>query len=115
MSSHFGTRAILVKVDVTNPTDVQNMVNKTVKELGALDILVNNAGIAQELVPTIDQSLEMWDKIVSTHLRGTYLCSRQAGRWMISQRRGTILNIASIIGCGGYPCVQLMVLLKQQL
>ena len=103
LSRQYGVRAIAVKVDVTDATDVENMINKTIKELGALDILINNAGIGQEFVPTIDQSIEKWDKIISTHLRGTYLCSRQAGRWMISQKSGTILNIASIVGCGGFP------------
>ncbi len=99
----FGTEAIAIKSDVTDAHSVDNMVETTLQTLGSLDILVNNAGVRQEFVPTIEQSIEKWDTIISTHLRGTYLCSRRAGSWMIAHRKGTVLNIASIVGFGGFP------------
>jgi len=99
----YGTEAIAIKADVTDAHSVDKMVETTLQSLGSLDILVNNAGVGQEFVPTIEQSIEKWDTIISTHLRGTYLCSRRAGIWMTTHRKGAILNIASIVGCGGFP------------
>jgi len=103
LSGQYGVPALAVKVDVSDAVSVDNMVNETIRAFGTLDILVNNAGIGQEFAPTIEQSIERWDKITDTHLRGTYLCSRRAGQWMVNRKSGNIINIASIVGCGGFP------------
>ena len=96
-------RAIIVKADVANDNEVDEMVDKALNEMGGIDILVNNAGIAQEFVPTVEQSVENWDHVIGVHLRGTYLCSRRVGKWMIKQERSAIVNIVSIVGFGGFP------------
>jgi NAD(P)-dependent dehydrogenase (short-subunit alcohol dehydrogenase family) len=95
-----GRKAIAIKADVGEPQEVDRMVDRTLKELGDLHILVNNAGILDEAVPTIDSSVERWDQAVRVILRGTYLCCRSAGRWMVKQRMGKIINIGSIAGVG---------------
>ncbi len=99
----YGRRAIAVRADVARVDDVDAMVDRTLGDLGKIDILVNNAGVMQNLVPTIEQSVEDWDHVLAVHLRGTYLCSRRVGQWMVKQSKSAIVNIASIVGCGGFP------------
>ena len=99
----FGTKVITIEADVAEVEDVDRMVETTLEELGKLDILVNAAGILNEIAPTIDQSIENYDRVVSTHLRGTYLCCRKVGRWMIEHEGGKILNISSLAGMTGFP------------
>ena len=103
IAGDYGQRALTLKADVAKDNEVDAMVDRTLNEMGKIDILVNNAGIAQEFVPTIEQSVENWDHVVSVHLRGTYLCSRRVGQWMTKQKRSAIVNIASIVGFGGFP------------
>lgn len=98
-----GRRAIAIKADVAESNDVDMMVDSVLSNLGGIHILVNNAGIAQQVVPTIESSIEHWDKVVRVHLRGTYLCSRCVGQWMVSHKTGKILNISSIAGIAGFP------------
>lgn len=98
-----GRRAILVKADVSQADEVDSLVDMAVTKMGKIDILVNNAGIRPQMMPTIEQSVEAWDKVVSTNLRGVYLCCRRVGRWMVSQNRGRIVSIASLGGMFGLP------------
>ncbi len=97
-----GRRSIAVKADVSNPDDVDGMVARTIDELGGIHILVNNAGILDESVPTVESSVEHWDKVIGVILRGTYLCCRRAARWMIENKTGRIINISSIAGIRGF-------------
>ena len=71
-------------------------------ELGPLGILVNNAGIGL-FGAAADFSTQDFDQVVQVNLRGTFLCSRAALQRMIPARRGTILNVASVVGFKGYP------------
>lgn len=96
-----GPKAIAIKADVGEPRDVDMMVDRTIDELGGIHILINNAGAVDEGVGTVDSSVEFWDKVVKVNLRGTYLCSRRAGKWMISHKTGKIVNIGSIAGIAG--------------
>lgn len=84
-----------MKADVAVENEVGAMVERAIKELGGVNILVNNAGIGGG-GPILGSSVETWDRVNAVILRGTYLCSRQAGRWMVSQNTGKILNISSI-------------------
>lgn len=97
----FGTRALAVKVDVTQETDVDRAVNEVVSTLGGLDILVNNAGIALP-APLVEFSLEAWQKTLAVNLTGYFLMGRAAARIMIKQGRGgVIINISSKSGIKG--------------
>jgi NAD(P)-dependent dehydrogenase (short-subunit alcohol dehydrogenase family) len=98
-----GNEAIAIEADVADEKAVSSMIDRVTKELGGLDILVNNAGIGSEMVPTIEQSIERFDRIVAVHLRGTYLCCRSAGRWMVKNKSGKVVNIGSAAGMGGMP------------
>lgn len=66
-----------------------------------IDILVNNAGINDSPLPTIRQNLDDWQRVIDTHLKGSYLCSKIIGEQMIKQRYGKILMISSIAGIMG--------------
>jgi NAD(P)-dependent dehydrogenase (short-subunit alcohol dehydrogenase family) len=95
-----GRSAIAIKADVGESEDVDRMVDMTIEQLGGLHILVNNAGILDETVPTVESSVERWDQVIKVILRGTYLCCRKAGQWMIKQKAGKVVNIGSIAGVG---------------
>jgi NAD(P)-dependent dehydrogenase (short-subunit alcohol dehydrogenase family) len=90
-----GKKAITVRADVAEEKEVVAMVDRTIKELGGIHILVNNAGIGG-IGPVLESTVESWDRVNAVILRGTYLCSREAGRWMVSQNAGKIVNISSI-------------------
>lgn len=101
-----GRRAIAIKADVAEAKDVDVMVDSVLSNLGGIHVLVNNAGNAPEAVPTIESSIEHWDRVVAVHLRGAYLCSRRAGQWMVAHKTGAIVNIGSVAGAGGgFPVV----------
>jgi len=92
-----GKRALAIKADVSHKDDVANMVEKTIVELGDIDILINNAGILvrRSLLETEE---DVWDEIMDTNLKGTYLCSQAVGRIMLKRKKGNIINVASAIG-----------------
>jgi len=90
-----GRRAIALKADVAEADEVEAMVERTIDELGGVHILVNSAGVSLG-GSIIEQKIEDWDRLVNILLRGTYLCSRFAGGWMVANRTGKIVNIASI-------------------
>ena len=98
-----GGKAVAIEADVAIENQVDNMIGQIMKEYGRIDILVNNAGVGSELVPTIEQSIEKFDRLIAVHLRGTYLCSRAAARHMIKAKYGKIVNIASVTGMVGMP------------
>lgn len=90
--------SLAIQADVTRKTDVDNMVQKTVKELGGVDILINNAGIIPRGTP-LEISEEMWDAVMAVNLKGCLLCSQAAAKRMIEQGRGgSIIHISSVAG-----------------
>ena len=88
-------------VDVSNKSDIEAMVKKIRDKFGIIDILVNNAGILRTGdAEAIDK--DDWDKVLQVNLTGQFLCAQAVGREMIKQKTGSIINIASIAGLGGY-------------
>ncbi|MBE9482914.1 MAG: 3-oxoacyl-ACP reductase FabG [Chloroflexi bacterium] len=106
-----GRCSLAIQADVTRKSDVENMVREVVDEFGAIDILVNNAGQYIE-IPTLELSEEDWRQVHDTHLKGSFLCSQTAGKVMVKQKRGNIINIASLAGIrpivspGGYDAAK---------
>jgi gluconate 5-dehydrogenase len=100
--SELGIRAIGVGCDVRDPEQVQAVVDRTRSELGSIDLLVNNAGTVWGASPE-DTPLDGWQKVVDVNLTGVFLCSQAAGRVMIEQGGGKIVNIASVAGLQGGP------------
>jgi NAD(P)-dependent dehydrogenase (short-subunit alcohol dehydrogenase family) len=97
-----GVRALGLRCDVRVPDEVQAVVDRTRAELGRLDILVNNAGTAWGASPE-EYPLEGWQKVLDVNLTGVFLCSQAAGRLMIEQGSGKIVNVASVAGLSGAP------------
>jgi NAD(P)-dependent dehydrogenase (short-subunit alcohol dehydrogenase family) len=98
-----GRQAQSASGDVAREDAVHGMVQKSVGTFGRIDLLVNNAGIPDQLVPTTEQKLDHWQRVVDVHLRGSYVCAKEVGRHMIAQRSGRIVNVASVVGMGGAP------------
>ena len=93
-----GRKALAIKADVTNPEDAQQVVFETVKELGTIDILINNAGISLKAAKIADMPVEDWDRVIAVNLRGVFLCTRAVLPIMVKQKKGNIINIASVRG-----------------
>jgi NAD(P)-dependent dehydrogenase (short-subunit alcohol dehydrogenase family) len=91
-----GRRAVTVKADVASRAEVDAMVDRVWRELGAIDILVNNAGI-ETIVPFLDLTDDQWTRLVDVNLRGEWLCSQVFCRRAVAERRGgSIVMIGSI-------------------
>ncbi|HVA93550.1 MAG TPA: SDR family oxidoreductase [Candidatus Dormibacteraeota bacterium] len=97
-----GVATIAMACDVTDPASIQEVVKVTVGRFGGVDILINNAGISWG-APVEEMSLDHWRRVMETNLTGTFLCSQSVGKVMIGQKRGKIINVASIAGMGGSP------------
>jgi NAD(P)-dependent dehydrogenase (short-subunit alcohol dehydrogenase family) len=97
-----GVKTLALACDVKDPASVQELVDVTVSQFGRIDILINNAGTSWG-APIEEMSLEQWNKVIETNLTGTFLCCQAAGKFMIAQKRGKIINIASTAGLRGSP------------
>jgi len=95
-----GGRAVAYKVDVSLFEEVMALVPKVLESFGTVDILVNNAGITRDNL-LVRMKEEEWDAVIGVNLKGAFNCSRAFCRQMIKQRRGRILNVASVIGLTG--------------
>lgn len=93
-----GQRAVAMRMDVTSPDSINQVVDEVVERFGRIDILVNNAGISPIWKRVEDTSKEAWDQIIQTNLTGAFLCSQAVGRVMIKQKSGKIINMTSIGG-----------------
>lgn len=91
------------EVDVRDESSVNSMVEFTLDKCGAIDVLVNNAGIFQKSIPSVDQSLDEWKRVMDVHVQGTYLCSKSVAPSMIKQHSGAIVNISSNAGFAAFP------------
>ena len=92
-----GRRSVVVQADVSSEDAVRSMVDRVLNEFGHIDILVNNAGFVT-LAPVETMDIKMWDDIIATHLRGTFLVTRMVLPGMLERRDGRIINISSQIG-----------------
>jgi 2-deoxy-D-gluconate 3-dehydrogenase len=97
-----GAEASAQALDVTNHSEVENITADVVQKWGSLDILVNSAGRAIRGT-ALEYKEEDWKTILAVNLTGTFFCCQASGRHMASQRRGKIINIASIGGFIAYP------------
>jgi len=91
-----------IACDVTDGERVNQVVDEVLKLWGELDLLVNNAGITKDNV-IVRMKDEQWDAVLNINLRGTFLFTRAAARPMMKNRRGRIINIASVSGLMGNP------------
>jgi NAD(P)-dependent dehydrogenase (short-subunit alcohol dehydrogenase family) len=97
-----GRKAITITTDVTKASQVQAVVDRLVSEFGKIDILVNAADI-RFAKPFAEIKKEEWQKVLETNLTSVFLCSQTAGREMLKQKKGRIINIASGLAERGLP------------
>jgi 3-oxoacyl-[acyl-carrier protein] reductase len=95
-----GGRAVALQADVSDTSAASRLVDAVVALMGGLDILVNNAGITRDglLVRMSDAD---WDAVISTNLTGVFAVTRAAAKVMMRARRGSIVNISSVVGISG--------------
>ena len=96
----FGGQVLALGCDVREPGSIEEVADATAKQFGRIDILINNAGTSWG-APVETMTLEQWNRVIETNLTGTFLFSQAVGKVMIKQRRGKIINIASVAGLGG--------------
>ncbi len=89
-----GSRVLVVKADVSESRQVNEMVQQAIERFLKIDILVNNAGILR-VGSVVDLSEEDWEKVISVNLKSVFLCSKAVIPHMIKQKSGKIINIAS--------------------
>jgi len=89
-----GGRAVTVRADVSVSADVSAMIREVVDQLGTLDVLVNNAGM-QTWSPLLEVTEADWDRVIDVNLKGCFLCTQAAARYMKDHGGGAIVNIGS--------------------
>jgi 3-oxoacyl-[acyl-carrier protein] reductase len=89
-------------VDVASEQDVTAFINKVIEKTGRIDVLVNNAGITRDSL-LVRMKEKDWDSVLSINLKGAFNCTKITAKYMMKQRSGYIINIASIVGVTGNP------------
>ena len=95
-----GKKAIAIKCDVSNASEVEAMVAQVVSEFGGVDVLVNNAGKTKDGL-IMRMSEDDFDSIISTNLKGAFNCTKAVTSVMMKARKGRIVNISSVVGVTG--------------
>jgi 2-dehydro-3-deoxy-D-gluconate 5-dehydrogenase len=95
-----GRKCFIVNCDLENASEVSEAISSVVAYFGKLDILVNNAGI-QRRSPAVDFAEEDWDAVMNVNLKTVWLLCQQAGRQMLKQGSGKIINMASLLSYQG--------------
>ncbi len=91
---------VVAACDVLKPDSIERAMSDLRAQLGGIDVLINNAGVSKQ-APALAQTLEDWDNVINTNLRGSWFAAVAAARLMVEdQCRGSIVNIASILGIG---------------
>lgn len=97
-----GRQGLAIPIDVTKADQIEGMIERAISHFKKIDILVNCAGIIK-LTPVFELTEVEWDSIIDINLKGTFLCSQATAKHMIKQKRGKIINIASIGAHVGAP------------
>jgi 2-deoxy-D-gluconate 3-dehydrogenase len=97
-----GSSAVPVPTDITDPGEVRHLAESAVQAFDRIDILVNNSGILVS-APLLEHSIEDWDAVHATNVRGTFLTTREIGRHLVERGRGKVINIASNFAFKGIP------------
>ncbi len=95
-----GAKALIMQADVTNKEAIEELVKKAIEEFGSIDVLVNNAGITRDNL-LMRMSEEEFDKVIEVNLKGTYIVTKIVTRYMMKKRKGSIINLSSVVGVAG--------------
>ena len=97
---HLNERLLVVEADVTSVESVEAMLDSVLQRFSSLDVLVNNAGITRDAL-LLRMKPEDWDLVINVNLKGAFLCTKTCARAMVRQKRGAIVNLASVVGIVG--------------
>lgn len=92
-----GIKSIAIKADVTNPKDVSAIIDTVLENFGRLDVAFCNAGICLN-IPAEEMTFDQWKKVIDINLTGVFLTAQAAGKVMLKQGGGSIINTASMSG-----------------
>ncbi|RLI07682.1 3-oxoacyl-[acyl-carrier-protein] reductase [Candidatus Bathyarchaeota archaeon] len=92
-----GQHAMYIQADVSNPDQVEDMIERIIKEFSRIDILINNAGIVMDK-KLENMDIDRWNKVISVNLTGTFNCTKAVIKYMKKQGGGKIVNISSVVG-----------------
>lgn len=95
-----GRRFTSIEADLSSTKPIAAIVEQTIGDLGGLDILINNAGIIRR-ADSVDFTEADWDAVIDTNLKSVFFLAQAAGRHMIAQGRGKIINVASMLSFQG--------------
>ena len=95
-----GVKALIMQADVTNKEAIEELVKKAIEEFGSIDVLVNNAGITKDNL-LMRMSEEEFDKVIEINLKGTYIVTKAVTKYMMKKRKGSIINLSSVVGVAG--------------
>jgi len=98
-----GRKALSVSADIGNLEEIQKVIEATLKVFPRIDILLNNAGISPVLKKAEEMNLKQWEEVVRVNLTGTFLFCQAAGKVMIQQGGGKIINMVSVGAVVGFP------------
>lgn len=90
-----GGKSIAIQADVSDPVQVEAMMDQIMEQYGQLDIVFNNAGIAS-VAPAEEKTLAEWKRTIDVNLTGVFLVAQAAGKIMLKQKKGSIINMASM-------------------
>ena len=94
-----GSEGLVIQCNVADSDMVQNAVDRTASQFGRLDILVNNAGVVRDNL-LFKMSEDDWDTVLDVHLKGAFLCSRAAQKYMVEHKYGRIVSLSSSSALG---------------
>ena len=95
-----GVKTLIMQADVTDKEAIDEVVKKAIEEFGSIDILVNNAGITRDNL-LMRMSEEEFDKVIEINLKGTYIVTKAVTKYMMKKRKGSIINLSSVVGVAG--------------
>ena len=94
IKENYNVEVLTIKCDISKEEEVEEMINTIIDHFGGLDILVNNASVSRDSL-LLDKNIKEFKRVLDVNLIGTYLCSKYAGKVMLNQKKGKIINISS--------------------
>lgn len=98
-----GRKSVFIEADVSQWDQVRAMVDEVLRNFKKIDILINNAGIVGQTVPVLEYPEEDWQRVMDVNIKGVFLCCKSVLPSMIKEKKGRIVNLASIAGKEGNP------------
>lgn len=95
-----GAESLILKADVSNVEQVEDVVKQAIERFGKIDVLVNNAGITKDNL-LMRMSEEEFDKVLEINLKGTFIVTKAVTKYMMKKRQGAIINLSSVVGVAG--------------